>query len=512
MDSWSLSTPEQHHYNDPTVERDVERLREWLTNLPLMDVAKTVRLVQGALDSLNQQQLEPETRYPLLEVFRHTVERLYVTVDPLYIRQLNLGKSQRENVTSSIEQLLLAMAGGYKIIIRALYEPAVRQPPPGLFGLAISRAMDQLGYALLDSYRYYRSVPEALFAELHQLYRYARYFGLLAVTAADQGAGQSPGIADSYHAILLLSLTDPSRLAEGEVGLLYGILRQHAGKCCITQGSHWSGDPGGLYQIDLGSDAPPWPCSRPGQQAAAREPYLLDARETLRAIREQLELTPAKVRRQSPEAVLLRLLQPDDAMARQNREPRHPDSRGTRLVAGLNAIHGFLREALRAGRKVVEDTGVDAAVRPSPCRIVDTSNNGLRLVWEEGRAGDVRVGDLLGIVEDGHRLRLAIARSVQIHREAGMELGVQKLHGSGGPVYCRTPADDEAEEICALFMPASEVEGVAATLIMAKGFYEAGRRLLINSSGREVRARAGRNVSDSPEFDRFEFAADDWEK
>jgi hypothetical protein len=510
MDSWSLSTPEQHHYNDPTVERDVERLRDWLTNLPLMDVVKTVRFVQGALDSLNQQQLEPEIRYPLLEVFRQTTERLYVTVDPLYIRQLNLSKSQRENVTGSIEQLLLAMAGGYKIIVKALYEPAVQQLPPDLFGLAINRAIDQLGYALLDNYRYYRCVPEALFAELHQLYRYARYFGLLAVTAADEDAGQSLGIADSYHAILLLSLTDPFRLAEGEVGLLYGILKQHAGQCSITQGSHWSGDPAGLYQIDLASDAPPWPCSRPGRQAApAREPYLLDAREALRALRERLELTPVKVRMQSPEAVLLRLLQPDDASARQNREPRHPDSRSTRLVAGLNAIHAFLLVALTADRKAAEDAGDAAAVRPSPCRIIDTSDNGMRLVWEEGRAGDARVGDLLGIVEEGHRLQLVITRSVQVHREAGMEIGVQKLHGSCGPVYCRSPADDGAGEVCALFIPASEEEGVTATLVMAKGFYEAGARLLINSSGREVRARAGRNVSDSPVFDRFEFTGDD---
>jgi hypothetical protein len=510
MDSWPLSTPEQHNYNDPTVERDVERLRDWLTNLPLMDVAKTVRLVQGALDSLNQQKLAPEERYRLLEVFRHTTERLYVTVDPLYIRQLSLTKSQREHVTSSIEQLLLAMAGGYKIIVKALYEPAIHQPTSGLFGLAINRAIEQLVYALLDNYRYYRSVPQTLFAELHQLYRYARHFGLLAITAVDEDAAPSLGIADIYHAIMLLSLTDPFRLAEGEVGLLYDILKQHAGQCRITPGGEWSGEPEGLYRIDLEGDAPPWPCSQPGrQEAAARGPYLLDAREALRAIRQRLERTPVKVRMQSPEAVLLRRLLPGDAIAMQGREPRHPDNRTTRLVAGLNAIHSFLLDALPGGRRAREGASDGPAVRPSPCRIADSSESGMRLVWEEGRAGDARVGELLGLVEDGHRLRLVTTRSVQSHREAGMEIGVQKLPGGCGPVYCRAEADDESQEVRALFIPASEDEGVAATLIMVKGFYAAGRRLLINSAGREVRARAGRNVSDSPVFDRFEFTADD---
>jgi hypothetical protein len=119
------------------------------------------------------------------------------------------------------------------------------------------------------------------------------------------------------------------------------------------------------------------------------------------------------------------------------------------------------------------------------------------------------VGDLLGIVEVDQRLQLAISRSVQIHRNAGMELGVQKIHGSCGPVYCLAQAGDESEEIRALFIPASEADGVNATLVMATGFYEAGRPLLINSFGRKVSARAGRNISDSPVFDRFEFSADD---
>jgi len=48
MTPLNLSVPEQHAYTDPTVERNVERLRGWLTSLPLMDVVETVRLVGNA--------------------------------------------------------------------------------------------------------------------------------------------------------------------------------------------------------------------------------------------------------------------------------------------------------------------------------------------------------------------------------------------------------------------------------------------------------------------------------
>jgi hypothetical protein len=511
MDPRSLRTPVQHNYNDPTVERDAERLRVWLTNLPLLDVVRTVRLVQGALDSLNEQKLEAAKRYQLLEVFRYTTERLYITVDPIYMRQLNLSKSQRKHATDGFEHVLMAMAGGYKILVKALYEPAARGMSVDLFGLAINRAIEQLGYVLLDNYRCYRAIPELLFAELHQLYRYARYFGLLAVTAADEdeSAGPSLGIAESYHAIMLLSLTDPFRLAEGEVGLLYNILKQHAGQCRVTPGSHCPDDSAGLFLLDLGSDTPPRLCARSGQPVeGAQETYLLDAREALDAIRERLDQTPVKVRMLSPEAVLLRHLVPNNAVAEQNRESRHPDSRTTTLVIGLDAIHAALLAAMPSGQEAASDSARDKSFS---CRIVDTSANGMRLVCDEGRTGDARVGDLLGVVEVDQRLQLLITRSVQIHRDAGMELGVQKIHGRCGPVYCRLQGGDETEEVRAMFIPASEADGMNATLVMATGFYEAGKRLLVNSFGRNVSARAGRNVSDSPAFDRFEFSADDCE-
>lgn len=509
MDIQLLSTPVQHDYNDPTVERDARRLRVWLTNLPLLDVVKTLRLVNGALDSLNQQKLEPGTRYQLLEVFRYTTGRLYITVDPIYMRQLKLSKSQRELAAVGLEQLLLAMAGGYKILVKALYGPASQGLSADLFGLAINRAIEQLGYVLLDNYRSYRAVPELLFAELHQLYGYARYFGLLAVRSADEDTGHSLGVAENYHAIMLLSLTDPFRLAEGEVGLLYDILKQHAGQCRITPGGHWQGDTDGLFLLDLGSDAPPRLCARPDQQASElQEPYLLDAREALSAIITRLEQTPIKVRMQSPEAVLLRYLLPGHAIASQNREPRQPDSRSTSLVHGLNAIHAFLLAAISGDQESDEGASDEALIKSLPCHIVDASENGMRLTCDEGRTGDARVGDLLGIVEDEHHLQLVITRSVQIHRDAGMELGVQKIHGNCGPVYCRSQGD-EAEELRALFITSDGTDGISATLLMTAGFYESGRRLLVNSFGRKVNVRAGRNVSDSTVFDRFEFTADD---
>jgi hypothetical protein len=52
---------------------------------------------------------------------------------------------------------------------------------------------------------------------------------------------------------MLLSLMDPFRLAEGEVGLLFDVLMQHAAGCRIIPDHNWIGHGEGLFLIELDS-------------------------------------------------------------------------------------------------------------------------------------------------------------------------------------------------------------------------------------------------------------------
>jgi hypothetical protein len=509
MESLNLSVPEQHEYSDPTVERDAERLRARLTNLPLMDVVETVRQVLSALEAFNEQKIDTDLRLELLTVFRDTVQRLFVTVDPLHVRQLALSKAQRDQATKGVEQLLLGMAGGYKIIIRDYYDLPGKQTSDRAFALAVNHALEQLSYALLDCYRFYRSVPDRIFTEMHQLYRLARHHGLLEVSA-DAGLehDQPLSTAAIYHTAMLLSLSDPFRLAEGEAGLVNDVLKQHAAGCRVVPGNSWSGNPEGRFFVDLKSDSPPETCMRLEPPVSGEEPFLLDARDALAAVRERLSQTPAKVRQQSPEAMVLRRLLPEESDPRKTRAARHPDSRWVQLLLGLEKIHAYLVSTTRSGSAAGGPGGEPLAKATAACRIVDSSVGGMRIAWDDGGAGDARVGELLGVVEEGRRLQLAVIRSIRVYREGGMEIGVQLIAGATAPVYCRGLDAEDDRTQCALFMPASEAEDVSATLIVTTGFYARGRRMLIDVSGKEIRACAGRNVFDGPVFDRFEFSAD----
>ncbi|NNJ94966.1 MAG: hypothetical protein HKP57_09505, partial [Halobacteria archaeon] len=115
MDRLNLSLPAQHDYTDPTVELEPARLQAWLSDLPLMNVVETVRLVSGALTALNEQKLETEVRFHCLEAYRPTVLQLFETVDPLHIRQLTMSRSQRHATTAAAAGLFDSLASGYKL-------------------------------------------------------------------------------------------------------------------------------------------------------------------------------------------------------------------------------------------------------------------------------------------------------------------------------------------------------------------------------------------------------------
>lgn len=500
MEPLKLSLPAQHDFTDPTVVTDPGQLREWLNDLPLLDVVETLRLVRGSLDGLNEQKLGTAARLELLEAYRQTTQRLLYTVDPLQLGQLNLTRVRRTEAIGGIGRLLQSLVGGYKVVVVELYAGSSKGKPHPQLGLALYRALQQMACLLLDCYRFYREVQPSQFAELHQLYRLARSFGLLGVTAPDAGTAVVTS-AGYYHAIMLLALAEPARLEEGEAGLLFDVLLRHADVCRVVPGNSWEGPGDGLFLVDLRADALPQPCSRLESPAPLKDAYLLDANPALQAIRAQLASTPPGLRMQSPEAMVLRRLLPEDLSSERRRAVRRDDGRYISLLNGLEQIHAYLS---RAADKGSPGSGT------LDCRVLDSSAIGMKLSWDEGAAGDARVGDLLGVLEPQagqHILRLAIIRSVRVPAQGGIETGVQLLAGGVGAVFCTLAEQTGSGAMPALFMPASEAEQANATLLVAKGVYGFGRLLNIDVSGRTINVRAGRRVFDSPVFDRFEFAA-----
>lgn len=501
MDVLTLSIPTQHDYSDPTVEVDPARLQSWVADLPQMNVRETVRLVDGALSALNEQRIDTSLRFRCLEVYRLAVLRLFETLGPLQIRQISMSTGQRHETIAAAADLFDSLANGYKLSVME------QQGAGQISAEVINRAVGALCYVLQDCFRYYRSVPPRVFSDLHRLYDHARRAGLLDVRSRAAAGQQDLSTAGLYKLAMLLSLTDPDRLAEGELGLLADVLREHIDTCRVVQGGSWAGNGQGVFLLDVDSDARPVACATLKSPAEIATPYLLDATDLLRALRARLDEIPERVRQRSPEAMVLQRLQPAEHGASQRREQRHRDGRWVGLVLGLEEIHAQL---LRMSSGNAQDAATSSQ-SPLASRVIDSSESGMKLFVEAGGAGDARVGDLLGVIEGEpgqEMLRLACIRSLRVLPGSGMESGVQFIASGVGPVYCSLPEQPHADAVPALFLPAEEAADIGATLVVSTGLYAAGCAMNLDVGGREIHVRAGRLVSDSPVFDRFEFSAE----
>lgn len=488
-----LTTPEQHDFTDPTVERNPRRLQRWLDDLPLMNLPAAARQLRQALEPLNAQRVPPLERLALLDAYRVTARKLFMTGGPASLRQQPMGRDDRAQAIEDLEQLCLALAGGYKLVVLALQQETGRGAEALLRGLR--GAMEQLALALVHSYRYHRPVPPFGFLELHQLYRLVRARGWLEVPADASGA--NPG--GHYQAALLLALCDPFHLPDGMADLYHRTLLRYANLARILPGARWDGAGEGQCLLDLQSDSPPRLCVRLDAPPEADEPYRMDLQPALQAMHRQLLALAAEQRPRSPEAALLRILLPEAGRGDARCAPRRADDSRVQMRLGLEAVHAGL-------------PGTGKALPAHVLRIVDRSEQGLRLSWAEGGLGEVPVGELLGLWsgEGGAEARLGLVRWVRSERDGSTDLGVELLEGRAHAVRARgTGAGAGAgAPLPCLFLPSDPRTGAAARLLAASGRLEEGQTLLLEVGSREVRVRIARRVLETACIEGFEFASD----
>jgi hypothetical protein len=490
-----LTIPDQHDLADPTVERNPRRLRRWLDDLPLMNLRESAHRVIQALEPLNEQRIPPRERLELLDAYRVPVRKLFMTGSPAGLRQMPMAKARRVQAIEDLERLCLALAGGYKVVVKALHRETGKQE--GALLRSLQGAVEQLGLALVHSYRYHRPVPAFVFLELHQLYRLVRARGLLDAPADASGVS----LSGHYHGVMLLALCDPFHLPEGMADQYHRTLLRYAALARIVPGAQWEGNGEGRCLLDLQSDSPPRLCVRLGVPVDADDPYRLDLRPALAAMHRQLLGLSAEQRPQAPETALLRMLLPEVPQGDPRRSPRRADGRWLDVVTGLEGIHDCLRH-----REAGDATGATANLR-----VVDSSAEGMRLSWPQAAPGEVRVGELLAVLTDSGeqlpRLQLGLVRWVRSERNGSTELGLELLAGRASAVHCRAlDAAPAAAPWHCLFLPSSG--GNSAGLLAPKELYQEGRQLSLQVGTREIRVRAARRVMDTACIDLFEFTSD----
>lgn len=305
----TLNVPEQHDLKDPTVELDSQRLQRWLDDLPLMNRTEASYQVLSAVESLNEQKIDSEKRFRLLNLYQSVVRKLYQADAADVLGQQRGTRQSRQLLADNLERLLLVMADGYKLVIKAWFAEGVQHNNAPLFARGLRRAFRQLAWAMLLNNRAMRQQPEYLFFEMHQLYRLARHFAVQSTTDLSRNNKTSASLADYYHAAMVSSLLFP-HLDAAQIGQAFRALLRYGGEIKIAMGNSWLDNVQHQYLIDLMSDTGPQDCSHLSSPASGAELFIMDLSGLIARLHETMVARSAEQRFTGLEPVILKALLP----------------------------------------------------------------------------------------------------------------------------------------------------------------------------------------------------------
>lgn len=308
-------------------------------------------------------------------------------------------------------RLCTEMAAGFKRLLLQILQG--RQPSRPHLAWCLYMAQHFIGQSLLRHYQLYQEPPPNLWRDSHLLYWIGEHQDCLDEPIA---AAFLPTPADTlrglYQQALLLALSNPFHLAEGECPVLFSALAPVAHLARLLPWDEEEDCEGAM--VDLSAAQPCLPFEQPPQG----DPSHL-RRFELGALLVALH-EPAPLQSEQQRQLLERVRQ--HWLGRQQRRHTRSEFAGAcDLIIGLPAIHAQLLEK-----------------RPSHCAatMLDASPGGARLLCNSDQGAQLVVGQLVLLLVNSGTPSLALVRWRHQNAE-GVHLGLRYLKGLPRPVWLR---------------------------------------------------------------------------
>ncbi len=520
------------------------RVKAWVNSLPVANSGETARLLFAALTEVNGLRLNLSDRFRFLEAMRTPVARLCRSLERHYMgKPFPLADRDRQ-VAELGREFQALMAEGYKILLRDLGSRAVLALGirRRIFSTAVHRAIRYLSHTLLKSYQLYAPYPDNVWRELHKLFRLAVWHGIQDWEVADEENRLVPetSIADAYKQILLLAISSPYRLRQGDVGRVYIALERWAPLCQLNPIDAWQQDRQGQFGVPADIDDQPKYLELNRETAAGVE-WVLDTAALGRLLREQFSrLTSSETNEAGLQAANIppdispqlmgRVMQSWGMMLKRGYSRLEKDGEDAVEVAlGLSAIHHFISEEFGLPEVLADGSGEETELTdevPLPwvagadrrvdheavrCRVKDEGPGGYRLEWSGESSAKAQVGSLLGIrrcdaiVRDGP-WGIGAIRWMRAMQDNRMEMGVQMLAPAAEAVNIRACNAKGAcgERVSGLLLapvPAAN----AADSIVGPVFLSNFEMVMLQTGAVVRRAKFTRVLENTGIYARFEF-------
>ncbi len=252
-----LRIPKQNPSYIGSVPDTQKALKKWCDALSLANQRESIVELHTMIGRMNRVPIKPEVRYqllmhlyPVVRELTNTAKKSYLNTRlPLLVKTAQSAEEQRK--------LLTVMADGFKIIVAEQLQSGENLAGhEHLTENTLYQALRYLSLIILDHYLIYSEQSTVVWGELNQLYAVAESKGLHTKTIDIATEHAPPTILEIYQRILLLALTNPYHLMQGEAARLYKHLSRWATYARLISGPYQPGKIG-KFVIDLAAAAPP---------------------------------------------------------------------------------------------------------------------------------------------------------------------------------------------------------------------------------------------------------------
>lgn len=447
----------------PAHPREVQQR---VAQLPLASPDLAARELSRLLGEMRANLWSGGERLDALELLRAPAEQLSSAFErPLLAESFPLPPV-KARMADMAREVHLRLGEGYVLAVCELCAPAGKVPM--LRGkavtLALLRAQQHLGLALLWSYRLYRTPPAGIWRRLHAVYGFALDAGLATKAVSGSGPEGERDVRGAYLHTLLLALCNPYRLTLREMSDAYALTQALAPHCELTRG--------GESGFAMRADADSGPGYVPEEREQAQGDLLaLDVEPVMRLLEQNAALLPPGAEKLSfragrgtldvPRAFVERLRAAWIGAAARG-HARIGAQHVLDTVIGLHGLHyllaggqdfqAFLARVRGAGITLSSSENAAAwanggeSLRAAvlSARVLDQSLGGYRLLWEPGAAVRLKVGELVGLALPAERgdvqeWMVGMIRWLRVDDEGRLDAGVELLARHALAVAVRTP-------------------------------------------------------------------------
>lgn len=521
----ALSFPAVRTAPPKDLEIRPKQVKAWIDALPLAQVHDSTRKLTTHLATLNRVKLDVDARNQLLEIHRPVAATLLEELEALYEKaSLPLAARAREALVLA-RDLAGEMATGYKI---ALAERASRRLPFGgrrQLAMLVLRAMEYLALLVAAAYKSYTPVPVGTWRELHELFLHADAEGVL---REEVDAETKATVFDAYAEALLLSLTDPYKLVQGELDRIRALARPLRGLATLGR-ERPATRPGGHFIVPCDTDKPPKPMLSANDDAGGPNWRLLDTHgvvDKLRMRRQAMEtgnVSATMTRSMGPEglALLGRLIALwGDPPKRAFR--RDPMDGTVAICVGLRAVSHFvafeprldpeaetaaLHKGITMPLVALPTDESSQAIPVFEWDVVNRSAGGLKVRRMGPTQQPISVGEVVGIkFMDRSRWTIGVARWITMFDEGGMEFGIQFLGSMATPVWVQPTITNSPQAKLGIMLALGDDATEVDSLLTPPNTFSDLREFELDHEGTVSRVRAASLIEKTGRFELFHFS------